>query len=224
MARKSIEYTFEDEVFFQLRRQRNIAVWVSGLCLVIALTSVIAVSLMLPFKEIRPYVVMVDRETGMAEQITATRPADLSEQDAVRESELVRYVTERETYDVSDNAHRIPLVLQTSDGQAADSLRSLWNANNQEYPPDRYGRDVLITVIIRNINALDQNTAQVRFTRRLERSGMTPIERSFVATVGFEFRPRIERRLEDVWRNPLGFTVTSYRIAAETLSPQGAGQ
>lgn len=224
MARKSMDYTFEDEVFFQIRRQRNIAVWVSALCLVIALTSVIAVSLMLPFKEIRPYVVMVDRVTGMAEQITATRPADLSEQDAVREAELVRYVTERETYDVSDNAHRIPLVLQTSDGQAADSLRALWNASSQEYPPDRYGRNVLITVIIRNINALDENTAQVRFTRRLERSGMTPIERSFVATVAFEFRPRVERRLEDVWRNPLGFTVTSYRIAAETLTPQGVDQ
>lgn len=224
MPRETTEYTFQDEVFFKLRRQRNIAVWTSALSLSIALTSVVAISLMLPFKEIRPYVIMVDRETGMAEQITSTRPVDLSEREAVREAELVRYVTDRETYDPSDNVNRIPLVLQTSDDQAADSLRTLWNSANSQYPPDRYGRDVLITVAVRNINALDDNTAQVRFTRRLERQGMPAIERSFVATVGFEFRPRVERRLEDVWRNPLGFTVVSYRIAAETLTPQGTGQ
>ncbi len=225
MAKKSVHHTFEDEVFFNLRRQRNFFGWISVACLLIALTSIIALAIMLPFKEIRPYVVMVDRQTGMAEQITATRPANLAERDAVREAELVRYVTDRETFDPTDNRIRIPIVLQTSDGQAAESLRSLWNASNAEYPPDRYGRNVLITVVIRNINALDDNTAQVRFTRRLEQPGQPNIERSFVATVGYEFRPRVERRLEDVWRNPLGFTVTNYRIAAETLSPQvGASQ
>lgn len=224
MTKTSLAHSFEDEVFFGLRRQRNVFAWISVLCLVIALASLLAVVLMLPFKEIRPYVVMVDRETGMAEQITATRPVDLAERDAVREAELVRYVTDRETFDPSDNRMRIPRVLQTSDEQAADSLRQLWNANNPDYPPDRYGRDVLITVMIRNINVLDDSTAQVRFTRRLEQSGQSPVERSFVATVSYAFRPRVERRLEDVWRNPLGFLVTRYRIAAETLTPRSVGQ
>ncbi|UWR62805.1 virB8 family protein [Phaeobacter inhibens] len=224
MAQNSTQHTFEDEVFFNIRKQRNIFAWLCLLCLLIALASVSALVAALPFKEIRPYVVMVDRQTGMAEQITATRPANLAERDAVREAELVRYVTDRETYDPADNAERIPVVLQTSDGQAADSLRALWNASNEDFPPDRYGRTVLIEVEVRNINQLDDSTAQVRFTRRLERPGETPIERSFVATVGYEFRPRVERRLEDVWRNPLGFTVTNYRIAAETLSERRTGQ
>ena len=46
---------------------------------------------------------------------------------------------------------------------------------------------------------------------------MQPVVRAFVATVGFAFHPRTERTLEAVWKNPLGFTVTSYRIDAETL-------
>ena len=98
----------------------------------------------------------------------------------------------------------------------------LWTNSSENYPPNLYGRDVLITVTVRSISLLDNNTAQVRFTRRLERTGNAAVERDFVATLGFEFRPRVE--LEAVWRNPLGFTVTSYRIDAETLRQRGASE
>ena len=39
----------------------------------------------------------------------------------------------------------------------------------------------------------------------------------FVATVEFAFAPKTERSLAHVWENPLGFTVSSYRVDAETL-------
>lgn len=132
----------------------------------------------------------------------------------------MRYVSDRETYDVADNPERIPLVLARSADQAAGSLRTLWNSAHEEYPPDLYGRDVLITVKIKSVAILNDDTAQVRFMKRREAPGDNPVERDFVATVGFAFTPRVERRLEAVWANPLGFTVTSYRVDAETLAPR----
>ncbi|WP_226584071.1 virB8 family protein [Acuticoccus sediminis] len=219
MAKSSNETAtgFADEVFFGLRRQRNVLGFIAAGSITVALTSVVALCIALPMKEIRPYVVMVDRSTGESEQIVTTRPGSLSEQEAVREAEIVRYVTDRETYDVADNAARIPMVANTSVGQASTSLRALWNSSAENYPPNIYGTDTLITVKVASISMLGDTTAQVRFTRRLERPGDNPIERNFVATVGFEFRPRVERNLEQVWRNPLGFTVTNYRVDAETL-------
>ena len=225
MARKQrssaeTQAAFEDEVFFSLRRQRNIGWIVGAIGMGIGLASVATNLVVLPLKEIRPYVVMVDRSTGESEQVVATRPTSLSDQEAVLEAELVRYVTNRETYDPSDNSERIPLVNAMSVGQAQESLRAVWNSGSDSYPPERYGREARITVRIRSISVLGGNTAQVRFVRRLERSGERSIERDFVATVGFEFRPRTERNLQQVWENPLGFTVTSYRVDAETLSPR----
>ena len=176
-----------------------------------------AMVFMLPLKEIRPYVVMVDRQTGESELVVSTRPADLAETDAVRQAELVRYVSERETYDTADNRERIPAVLATSQGQAATSLRALWTKEADQYPPAIYGEDSLIKVKVRSVAILNDATAQVRFTRTLEQPGLQPVVRAFVATVGFAFQPRVERTLEAVWQNPLGFTVTSYRIDAETL-------
>ena len=166
---------------------------------------------------------MVDRTTGQSEQVVQTRPANLSEQEAVQQAELVRYVTNRETYDPTDNRERIPAVERASVGQARESLVQLWSARNgDQYPPTRYGRDTLITVKIASISILNDTTAQVRFTRRRENPNEQPIERDFVATVGFRFEPRTESRLEAVWRNPLGFEVTSYRVDAETLRPREA--
>jgi type IV secretion system protein VirB8 len=214
------QVAFEDEVFFSLRRQRNIGWTVAALSLGLALASVGAMAVMLPLKEIRPYVVMVDRTTGESEQVVSTRPTSLTDQEAVLEAELVRYVTNRETYDPSDNSERIPLVNAMSVGQAQESLRAVWNSASETYPPERYGRDTRISVRIRSISVLGDNTAQVRFIRRLEQPGHNAVERDFVATAGFEFQPRTERNLQQVWRNPLGFTVTSYRVDAETLSPR----
>ena len=219
--RLSTAAAFEDEVFFSLRRQRNLLGLVSGLSLTVALASVGTLAMTLPLKEVRPYVVMVDRTTGEAEQVVSVRPTSLSDQEAVLEAELVRYVTNRETYDPTDNAERIPLVDTMSEGQAQASLRALWNKRAENYPPNLYARDTAISTRVRSISVLDDDTAQVRFVRRRESEGLDPVERDFVATVGFAFEPRVERNLDQVWRNPLGFTVTGYRVDAETLNPRG---
>ena len=219
-----VAYTFEDEVFFQLRSQRNRWMIVAVLALIMAVVAMGAVLSLLPLKEIRPYVVMVDKTTGEAEKIVQVRPVSLSEQEAVRQAELVSYVIDRETYDVADNETRIPDVLSQSQGQARSSLIALWTRGSAAYPPTRYASRSRLKVTIVSIALLTETTAQVRFRKILETQGEKPVERDFVATVGFEFQPRVERNLEAVWKNPLGFVVTNYRIDAETLSPRGANR
>ena len=224
MANRTPEQTaaaFEDEVFFTLRRQRNWGWIVGAIGMAIGLASVVTLALTVPLKETRPYVVMVDRATGESEQVVSVRPTTLEDQRAVLEAELVRYVTNRETYDPTDNPERIPLVDAMSVGQAQSSLRAIWNSGSDSYPPALYGGDTVITTRVRSVSVLDEDTAQVRFVRRLEKDGATPVERDFVAVVGYRFEPRTERTLDQVWRNPLGFTVTGYRIDAETLNPRG---
>lgn len=227
MAERSPEqvaYTFEDEVFFQLRSQRNRWMMVAVVALVMAVVAMGTVVALLPLKEIKPFVVMVDRTTGAAEKVVQVRPASLGEQEAVRQAELVSYVTDRETYDIADNQERIPDVLTRSKDQARSSLVALWTKGSSNYPPDIYATRSRLLVKIISIALLNDTTAQVRFRKTLETEGERPVERDFVATVGFVFEPRVERNLEDVWKNPLGFVVTNYRVDAETLSNRGASQ
>lgn len=218
MSHKDTQYAFEDEVFFSLKKQRNSWAIVAIVCLILAVLSLGAFISLLPLKESIPFVVMVDRTTGEAEKIVQVRPTTLTEQRAVLEAELVSYVSDRETYDIADNEERIPFVLGKSDGQAEAGIRQLWTSAAEDYPPSLYGNDIRITVRIKSVSPLvDTDLARVRFTKTREREGEPSVERNFVATVGYEFRPRRERNLQELWKNPLGFTVMSYRIDAETL-------
>jgi type IV secretion system protein VirB8 len=138
--------------------------------------------------------------------------------DAIIQANLVAYVDDRETYDLTDGEQRINSVLDRSDGDAARTLRDLWSSTNEDYPITVYGRDAKIEVVIKSVNQIERGVAQVRFTRTLRRPRDTrTVTRSYVATVGYDFQPETRQRLQDVWANPLGFVVTSYRVDAETL-------
>ena len=216
---KDIAYSFEDEVFFSLQSQRNRWAMVAVLSLCLSAVCIGSIVALLPLKEIKPYVVMVDKTTGEAEKIVQVRPVELSEQEAVLQAELVSYVVDRETYDIADNADRIPEVLDRSDGNAVSSLRSLWRSSSPNYPPSVYGDNSRVLVKIKSISILpDSPVARIHFQKTREFNNGDSVSRQFVATVGFKFRPQVEKNLEVVWKNPLGFVVTSYRVDAETIN------
>ncbi|AYM60932.1 type IV secretion system protein (plasmid) [Agrobacterium fabrum] len=221
MTDSDTHHAFEDELFFTLRQQRNNWAKIAIGSVALALLSICCLLVILPLNETRPFVVMVDKTTGQAEKVVEVRPATLDQQDAVRQAELVSYVVDRETFDPADNGIRIPDVMTRSKDNAAETLASLWSASSKQYPPTVYGSDIRVRVVVKSIsispsarrNAPD--LARVRITKYREEKGRETAERTFVATVGFTFQPNANAQLQAVWKNPLGFTVVSYRIDAE---------
>jgi len=94
-SQADIAASFEEEIFFSLRKQRNLRAIIAIISMILSLVCLIAFVLILPLKEVKPYLVMVDRTTGEAERLAAVQPLSLSEQEAVIQAELVRYVTDR---------------------------------------------------------------------------------------------------------------------------------
>jgi len=222
MAEMNSKYAFEDELFFTLRQQRNNWVKIALGSILSTLLSLVSLIVILPHSGPQPFVVMVDKTTGDAEKLVQVRPASLDQQDAVLQAELVSYVTDRETYDQADNATRIPDVLSRSSGGAAEGLQQLWSSTSADYPPKVYGDDVRIRVVVNSVSVIPSavgrgvDVARVRITKFREERGQQTAQRAFVVTVGYAFRPKQSATLGEVWKNPLGFTVSSYRIDAET--------
>lgn len=222
MTSSDIHHAFEDELFFTLRQQRNTWAKIAVGSIGLALLSMGCLVAILPLNETKPFVVMVDKTTGQAEKVVEVRPATLDQQDAVRQAELVSYVTDRETYDPADNAARIPDVMTRSKENAAETLAGLWTSSAPQYPPTVYGDEVRVRVVVKSISISPSakrnmpDLARVRITKFREEKGKETAERTFVATVGFLFQPKENAALSAVWKNPLGFTVMSYRIDAES--------
>ena len=209
---------FEADFIFGPRRRERIAYFVATASVAIGLTGFVGAVSLFPLKTTETFVVVVDKKTGEMDRVTSVRALTLDESDAIIQANLVAYVDDRETYDLTDGEERINSVLQRSDADAARTLRDLWSSTNEDYPIAVYGRDAKIDVVIRSVNQIEKGVAQVRFTKTLRRPrDNRTVTRPYVATIGYDFRPETRQRLQQVWANPLGFVVTSYRVDAETL-------
>ena len=178
-----------------------------------------ALIMVLPLRETQVFTVLVDRQTGDAENVLRVAPTGIEDQEALKQSLLVAYISDREGYFLPGIQARLESVQRRSSGAAEESLRLLWSkgGGNQVYPPDVYGQGAEVSVIVRRITFLSPNVAQVRFLKTLRKTKQEAVTQPFVATVEFAFEPKTERSLANVWENPLGFLVTAYRVDAETL-------
>jgi type IV secretion system protein VirB8 len=209
---------FEADFIYGPRRRERFAYVIAAASVIVGLTGFLGALTLFPLKSVETFVVVVDKETGEMNRVAQVAALTLDESDAIIQASLVAYVDDRETYDLTDGEQRINAVLDRSDGDAARTLRDLWSSSNPDYPITVYGREAKIDVVIRSVNQIEPGVAQVRFTRTLRRERDTrTVTRPYVATLAYDFRPETRQRLQDVWANPLGFVVTSYRVDAETL-------
>ena len=163
-----------------------------------------------------PIVVPYDPATGFALPEASVGATTVTENRAIIEAEVFRYVTDRETYNQLDNDLRIRSVLRRSDRGAQVSLREIWNSANANYPPTVYGPNARLDVEILSINLIDKTRATVRIRKRL--TSIEGVQAGlFTATVLFEFRPEERRTIDEVWTNPFGFTVLEYAIRSDRL-------
>lgn len=163
-----------------------------------------------------PVVVPYDPNTGMALPNASVGAVRVTENQAVIEAAVFRYVTQRETYNQLDNDLRVRGVLAMSDSNAAASLRQLWNSASENYPPSVYGPDARLDVEILSINRIGDNRATVRLRKRL--TSQQGVQAGlFTVTLMFDFRPEERRQIDEVWTNPFGFTVTEYAIRSDRM-------
>lgn len=210
----------ESELFLEGKRRERRGFIIGTLGLVIAAGGVGAALSVLPLKETEAFVVMVDKDTGMASRIVQVEPAGMAEAEAVRKGLLYNYVMDRETYDESDNENRLLKVFRMSSVLEQNKLRSLWNPTNPNYPPVLYGNSGKVAIKVQSISEVNENTATVRFTKTFSQAGEDDRVGKFYATVTYDFQPSTESAVELVWQNPLGFFVSNYRITAESLEDQ----
>jgi type IV secretion system protein VirB8 len=163
-----------------------------------------------------PVVVPYDPATGFALPEVSVTASSVTENQAIIEAEVFRYVTDRETYNQLDNDLRIRDVLRRSSGDAEASLRRVWSSENADYPPSVYGSNSRLEVEILSISRIGPNRATVRLRKRL--TAINGVQTGlFTVTLLFAFRPEESRSIDQVWTNPFGFTVVEYAIRSDRL-------
>lgn len=207
--------TWDDEIVANAISSKRRAWCVSVISLLIALVSVITVMFLFPTKREIPYVVTVDRATGYTEVTKKLSQSGISEDQAVTESNLVKYVSSREQYVPAILKQNYDLVSLMSTNQALKEYRSLWDAQNPENPSVKFGKKTTIDIKIKSIQFISDKIATVRFQRE-KRANDQLIVGDWAAIIEFQYSQK-PMKTKDRFSNPLGFQVINYRLNPEVL-------
>ena len=207
--------TWENEIIANAISSKKRAWIVAIISLLIALISIIIVLLLFPTKKEVPYVVTVDRSTGYTEVTKKLETSGISEDEAVTQANLVKYVSAREQYIPAILKQNYDLVSLMSGKQALKEYRSLWDAQNPENPSVKHGPKTFIDIRIKSIQFITEKIATVRFQRE-KRSHEQLVISDWVATIEFQYSQK-PMKTKDRFSNPLGFQVINYRVNPEVL-------
>lgn len=207
--------TWDQEVFANMSQSRNRAWAVAFFGMAVAVLSLICLALLLPLKTFAPYVVTVDRQSGYVEVTKGLYGGDLSQDEAVTQSNLVRYISARESYNPSILRENFDFVALLSSGEALKEFQHLWDGQNPDNPSIVFGRKAGVDVRIKSVSFLNDKTASVRFLRELHENDQTRVSH-WNAIIDFQYVQKPEK-MADRFQNPLGFQITSYRINPDAL-------
>lgn len=189
----------------------------------------ISIIVLTPLKTLVPLVIHQNSITGEA-WVEKPSLQYVPANDAQTQSDIVRYITSRESYTAADLNQRFHLVALLSNQDIGKTYAISEANNNKSSPVNTLGISGTRTVHIEDIVFIDNqnideprhfsqpssNLAKVDFiTTTTDQNGAKKTQ-SFVATIGWIYKglPNDE---QDAWENWNGFTVTTYRVDERSI-------
>lgn len=208
------------------RSERNawrVAV-LAGLC---AFTSLVAVALLLPLKQLVPFLVRVDNTTGIVDVVpTLARPIDPGQ--AVTRFLLAHYITVCERFNFATAQSDYNECGAYQSAARNQQWAALWNRSNPRSPLNRYKDGTIVRAQVVAVSFLERTSAvsgvaQVRYLRDVRpASGARARVTHWIATIAYAYgKPSTNIRLRSL--NPLGFKVVTVSTEPEVLPESGVG-
>ena len=183
-------------------------VWLMG---GITALSVLAVLFLTPLKTVESHVYAVDKTTGFMEKMDTVASGNITVNEAVVRSEIVRFLQAHEIWDPTDFQERATFVRLNSDDRVYQFYLDAINkrAETMDYEDKR-------TVHIKSISLnTTEGTAFVRFSTDTT-IDQNVREEHWVASVEYQHTSTPPDR-EIAFINPLGFQVTRFRVDQENV-------
>lgn len=195
--------------------QRNWMVVLTAIAIVVVGICVLGIRYVKSTRSIEPFVIEIERKTGVPTVVDPVSAIAYSAQDSVKRYFVMKYIRSREEYYPTSfdlNYNTVVRVL-SSDQVYNSDYRPKFNPNNPTSPATIYGKVGYRKVNLKSLVFLKDNQAQARVA--FESQGqLGPVVTDKVVYVDFTFENK-KMTDEDRLINPLGFTVVSYRIEDE---------
>lgn len=171
-----------------------------------------------PLKTVEPFMLRVDNTTGYVDIIEPYNTSEETVNEAAIRYFLAKFVKNREEYEWNTIQTMYDNVESFSDHAVFDEYR---NYMLSDYSPvKKLAKSLQMKVKVNSITFLNNDTAQVRFTKRIaEKNGDRAQgykDSKWQATLKFGFDKNI-RTQEQRLVNPLGMNIITYNVDSEVV-------
>lgn len=211
--------SWSDDIYLSALGSRNRYRYVFLWSLLIISLLLVSFMFLLPLKHTELVVVHhMDDGTVWVDQPVSKKPIV---DRAQVESDIVRYVINRESYNILEYDHRYSLVNLLSNDRVSKEYRDQQSSTNQDSPINRFKRRIVRSVHVRNIIYLNKDNnnplAQINFTVT-DRDSLTGRYKdyNFLALMSWKYRGA-PKDPGSRWLNWDGFTVTDYSVQQQNI-------
>lgn len=209
--------SFEAVIAHRAYKSECRAWMVAGVSSVIAVIAVTAVAVMVPLKQVVPYLVYVDKETGTTQVVNVVDSRAVSNDEVNARYWLARYVKARESYLYKLLQEDYDLTMALSAPSVGSDYSSIYEGPNNKSTRLVDAVEERIHIISAEPTPGVSGRGTVRFEKTTWRVGLRQAEKAetYQADIAFEWKPITGWGVNDLLKNPLGFTVTAYRATPE---------
>lgn len=199
-----------------IERGRKSAWCVAGSAVAVAVLEAVAIASLAPIHHVEWRMVRVDSATGVIDEVTQLRDAPKTVNEANTRFTLAQYVRLREGYAGPEAEYNFRAVSLMSTAPEQRRYADLVKGSNPKSPQSQFGKGGFIRVHVGSVSVLGSGLGQVRFIREEQKDSGAPKATSWIATIGFEWKPDALISNADRTINPLGFQVSDYRVDSVT--------
>lgn len=214
---------FEKSRIGDIEKSKNTAWLVAAASCCVAILLAVVITVMMPLKTVEPYLVRVDNNTGATDIVTAlSETKSITDTEATSKYFAALYVRLMEGYDWYTIQNQVNTLMLFSDRDMQNRINTKFAQPNA--PHLVHTDKERVEIQVNNLSVLDENgLMQIRFTKKVvpmnggifdrnsNKFNPPQIEEKYIATMGFEY-VNVPKLDEIRLKNPLGFTVKSYRI------------
>lgn len=198
-----------DERYEIAATQRNWVFALSLCCIVGIIISVFAVTKISLSKEFDPFVIQIDKNTGVAKVVNPLDSGALKGDDALARFFIKKYVVARETYNPMDFETRARDVVRLLSTPQIYGFYRGFITKEENDPVIKYAQSNSTFLTVKSWSKLEENRYVLRFA--ISETGGNHGVYHKIAIVDYTYEP-MEMNPGDEDINPVGFRVTGYRV------------
>ena len=206
----------------QFRRNARTAWWVASAGWLCAVTSAIALLLLMPLKEVIPYLVRVDGSTGIVD-VVPVFAGRATHEEAVTRYFLSHYVSVCERFNFSTAESDYEECGAFHSAQRNQAWYAMWTATNPNSPLNLHKDGSSVRVQVTSVSFFTRanglsDLGQVRYLKAIRQGpGAEESFTHWVATVQYAYGEAAKDPKTRRW-NPLGFKILDFRTEPEVVS------